>query len=51
MYAAGADYVILPRIETARAIVDVLDAIERGELDELRARALANLADRTEVLV
>jgi hypothetical protein len=35
----------------ARAIVDVLDAIERGELDELRARALTNLADRTEVLV
>jgi len=51
MYAEGADYVILPRIETARAILDVLDAIERGELDDLRARALANLADRNEVLV
>jgi Kef-type K+ transport system membrane component KefB/voltage-gated potassium channel Kch len=51
MYDAGADYVILPRIETARAIVAVLDAIQRGELDELRARALANLADRSEVLV
>ncbi len=51
MYAEGADYVILPRIETARVIVDVLDAIERGELDDLRARALANLADRREVLV
>jgi len=36
MYAEGADYVILPRIETARAILDVLDAIERGELDDLR---------------
>ena len=51
MYDAGADYVILPRIETAQAIVDVLDAIQRGELDELRARSLANLADRSEVLV
>jgi voltage-gated potassium channel Kch len=51
MYAEGADYVILPRIETAHAIVDVLDAIERGELDDLRARSIANLADRSEVLV
>jgi Kef-type K+ transport system membrane component KefB len=51
MYAAGADYVIMPRVETARAFLEVLEALERGELDDLRARALANLKDRTEVLV
>ncbi len=50
MYEAGADYVILPRVETARAFVDVLEAAERGELDVLRARAIADLADRKEIL-
>jgi Trk K+ transport system NAD-binding subunit len=50
MYAAGADYVVLPRIETARAFFDALEALERGELDDLRARALADLADRKEIL-
>ena len=50
MYEAGADYVILPRVETARAFVDVLEAAARGELDDFRARALADLADRKEVL-
>ena len=50
MYEAGADYVVLPRIETARAFLDVLEAIERGDLDDMRERALADLADRDEVL-
>jgi Kef-type K+ transport system membrane component KefB/voltage-gated potassium channel Kch len=50
MYAAGADYVVLPRFETARAFLDVLETIERGELDDLRARARADLDDREEVL-
>jgi Trk K+ transport system NAD-binding subunit len=51
LYAAGADYVVLPRVETARAFLDTLEALRRGELDDLRARALADLADREEVLV
>jgi Kef-type K+ transport system membrane component KefB len=50
MYAAGAHYVVLPRLETARAFLDILAAIENGELDALRARALADLSERDEVM-
>jgi hypothetical protein len=50
MYEAGADYVVLPRLETARAFLDILAAIERGDLDDPRQAALADLADREEVL-
>lgn len=50
MYAAGADYVVMPRLETARAFLAVLDAIAAGTLDSLRRRATADLADRDEVL-
>src|SRR5512139_506507 len=50
MYAAGADYVVMPRLETARAFLDVLDAVAAGTLDELRKRALADLGPREEVL-
>ncbi|MFN8644233.1 MAG: cation:proton antiporter [Candidatus Binatia bacterium] len=50
MYAAGADYVVLPRLETARAFLAVLDAVEDGTLDALRAQGLADLENRQEVL-
>jgi len=50
MYAAGADYVVMPRLETARAFLAVLDAVAAGTVDELRARALADLERREEVL-
>ena len=50
MYDAGADYVVLPRVETARVFLDVLESIENGQLGDLRERALADLADRQEVL-
>jgi Kef-type K+ transport system membrane component KefB/voltage-gated potassium channel Kch len=50
MYEAGADYVVLPRGETAKAYLDVLESIETGHLGDLRERAIADLADRQEVL-
>ena len=50
MYAAGAAYVVMPRLETARAFLQVLDAVANGSLDQLRARALADLEERHEVL-
>jgi Kef-type K+ transport system membrane component KefB len=50
MYAAGAAYVVLPRVESARAFLDVIDAIEREALEELRARAMSDLAARVEVM-
>ena len=50
LYDAGADYVVLPRLASARAFLDALEALERGGLDDLRACAMADLADRREVL-
>jgi Kef-type K+ transport system membrane component KefB/voltage-gated potassium channel Kch len=50
MYAAGADYVVLPRVESARAFLEVIEAIEQGMLDALRASALADLEERDEVM-
>lgn len=50
MYAAGADYVVMPRLETARAFLEVLDAVAAGTLDQLRATALQDLGRREEVL-
>jgi voltage-gated potassium channel Kch len=50
MYAAGADYVVLPRVESARAFLAVIEAIEHGMLDALRAKALSDLEERDEVM-
>lgn len=50
MYAAGAAYVVLPRLETARAFLAVLDAVAAGTLDALRDQAVADLEEREEVL-
>ena len=51
MYAAGADYVVLPRIETAQRLPRRCSTRSRTDaLDDLRARALADLEKRDEVL-
>lgn len=50
LYAAGADYVVLPRNETAAAFAVALEALDDGRLDDLRAQALLELADREEVM-
>lgn len=50
MYEAGADYVVLPRVATACAFLDALEALERGDLGDYREKALADLTDRQEVL-
>jgi Kef-type K+ transport system membrane component KefB len=50
MYAAGAAYVVLPRVESARAFLGVIEAIERGDIAALREAALADLDARAEVM-
>ena len=50
LYAAGADYVSVARLEEAAALCDVLDAIECNLLDEMRTKLDERLADRQEVL-
>ena len=50
LYAAGADYVSVARLEEAAALCEVLDAIECNLLDEMRAKLDERLAGRQEVL-
>jgi hypothetical protein len=50
MYEAGASDLILLHVETARVCLEVLEAVERDELDDLREQALADLAHRQEML-
>jgi Kef-type K+ transport system membrane component KefB len=50
LYAAGADYVTVSRMDQSRELVDVLEAIEDGLLDDKRAEVDARLKGRDEVL-
>jgi Kef-type K+ transport system membrane component KefB len=50
LYAAGADYVTMARIDQANELIDVVTAAEAGRLDELRAKLDAQLRDRQEIL-
>ncbi len=50
LYNAGADYVSVSRLEEAKSLCEVVDAIERKLLDEVRSRLDARLDGRQEVL-
>ena len=50
LYAAGADYVSVARLDEATALCEVLDAIECNLLDEMRGKLDERLAGRQEVL-
>ncbi|MGB8352387.1 MAG: cation:proton antiporter [Chthoniobacteraceae bacterium] len=50
LYAAGADYVNVARLEEATRLCEALEAAEDGLLDEIRAQLDARLAGRLEVM-
>ena len=50
LYAAGADYVTLARLDQANELIDVVTAAEAGQLADLKAKLDAQLRDRQEIL-
>jgi len=50
LYAAGADYVSIARLEQANELVAAVTAAEAGLLGDMRARLEAELRDRREIL-
>ncbi len=50
LYAAGADYVTVPRITDAQELFKVIDAVDKGLLGEKRSETDTLLAERREVL-
>ncbi len=50
LYAAGADYVTVPRLSDAHELFAVIEAADAGLLDAKRAEMDAQLAERKEVL-
>ena len=50
LYAAGADYVTLARLDQANELIDVVIAAEAGQLAGLKAKLDAQLRDRREIL-
>ncbi len=50
LYAAGADYVTIARLDQANELVDVVTAAEAGLIDDMRSRLEARLNDRQEIL-
>ena len=50
LYAAGADYVTVPRLTDAQELFRTIAAIDNGLLDAKRAETDALLVDRSEVL-
>ncbi|WP_441231597.1 cation:proton antiporter [Tardiphaga sp. 215_C5_N2_1] len=50
IYAAGADYVTVPRLSDAHALYEVIEAADQGLLDDKRAEMDTQLTERREVL-
>jgi Kef-type K+ transport system membrane component KefB len=50
LYAAGADYVTIARLNQAEELVEVVTAAEAGLIDDMRSRLEARLRDRREIL-
>ena len=50
LYAAGADYVTIARLDQATELVEAVTAAEAGLIDDMRARLEARMRDRREVL-
>jgi Kef-type K+ transport system membrane component KefB len=50
LYAAGADYVTVPRVSDARELFSVIEAVDKGLLQNKRAEQDAQLSERREVL-
>jgi Trk K+ transport system NAD-binding subunit len=50
MYEEGADYVLLPRIESAKHLIPVIDGMRAGGRAELKLLDVMNLRERKEVI-
>ncbi|SDT55309.1 cation:proton antiporter [Bradyrhizobium canariense] len=50
LYAAGADYVTVPRVSDAHELFMVIEAADKGLLQNMRAEMDAQLSERKEVL-
>jgi Kef-type K+ transport system membrane component KefB/voltage-gated potassium channel Kch len=50
LYAAGADYVSIARLDQANELVEAVTAAEAGLIDDMRSRLEARMRDRREVL-
>jgi voltage-gated potassium channel Kch len=50
LYAAGADYVTISRLDQASELIEAVAAADKGLLDDMRSRLDEQLRDREEVL-
>ena len=50
LYAAGANYVTIARLDQANELIDVVTAAQAGLLDDFKAKLDAQLRDRQEIL-
>ncbi len=50
LYAAGADYVTIARLDQANELIEVVTAAEAGLIDDMARGCAARLKDRQEIL-